>query len=173
MPPVAMLDAPPLKPVEPPAPRQRAITASVSRPVQETELTFAKGYSRRRAAQLVANMTSPPSIPQLTAAIDIKRIRTASLQFTQQERRVSRPAADNRAWSDNRSWGDNRSWTDNRDNRQRTARTARGESRSADRQARYPDYDSGRDRHSRQDRRHSYDRYGDSFARADNSYRRF
>jgi len=171
MPPVAMLDAPPLKPVEPPVapePRQRAIAASVSAPVAETELTFAKGYSRRRAAQLVVAMTSPPTIPALTAAINIKKIRAASLQFTPQERRVSRPAADNR------SWGDNRSWTDNRDNRQRTTRQARGQDRHADRQARYADYDyGGRDRSDRRDRRRTYDRFGDSFARADQPYRRF
>jgi hypothetical protein len=181
MPPVAMFDAPPLKPVEPPGPvepvepRQRAITASVSGPVPESELTFAKGYSRRRAAQLVANMTSPPSIPQLTAAINIKKIRATSLQFTQQERRVSRPAADNRAWSDNRMWGDNRSWTDNRDNRQRATSPARWQDRYADRQARTTDYDyGGRDRHNRQDRRRAYDRTGDGrFARAEAPYRRF
>jgi hypothetical protein len=175
MPPVAMLDAPPLKPIEPPEPpepRQRAITASVSSPIPESELTFAKGYSRRRAAQLVANMTSPPSIPALTAAINITKIRAASLRFTPQERRVSRPAADNRSWGDSR---DNRSWTDNRDNRQRSTRHARGQSRSADRHARYADYDyGGRERYSRQDRRRAYERYGDNrFARADALYRRF
>jgi hypothetical protein len=178
MPPVAMLDAPPLRlaePAEPAEPRQRAITASVSAPMPEGELTFAKGYSRRRAAQLIANMTSPPSIPALTAAINIKKVRAASLQFTEQERRASRPATENRSWSDNRSWGDNRSWADNRDDRQRTTRKARGESRYAERQARYADHDyGGRDRQSRQERRRGYERYGDGrFARADQQYRRF
>jgi hypothetical protein len=174
MPPVAMLDAPPLKPVEPPEPRQRAITASVGYggPIPESELTFAKGYSRRRAAQLVANMTTPPSIPQLTAAINIKRIRAASLQFTQQERRVSRAVTDNRQWGDNRSSSDNRDFADNR---QRTTKQAPGQNRTADRQARYADYDyGGRDRSNRRDHRRANDRSGDSrFARAEAPYRRF
>jgi hypothetical protein len=187
MPPVALLDAPPLKPIEPidpieppvpPEPRQRAITASVSGPVPESDLTFAKGYSRRRAAQLVANMTSPPSIPALTAAINIKKIRTASLRFTPQERRVSRPAADNRSWADTRFWADNRSWADSRnfaDTPPRTTRQAHGQDRYADRQARYADYDhGGRDRSDRRDRRRAYDRFGDgSFARVEAPYRGF
>src|SRR5262245_1292357 len=85
MPPVALLDAPPPKPVERPEPRQRAITAAATYgpTLAESELTFTKGYARRRAAQLAANMTSPLSIPQLTAAINIKKVRAASLRFTQ------------------------------------------------------------------------------------------
>ena len=183
MPPVAMLDAPPLKPVEPPEPpelRQRAITASVgygAPTLLESDLTFTKGYSRRRAAQLVANMTSPPTIPQLTAPISIKKIRAASLRFTQQDHRVNRSVADNRFWADNRSWGDNHSWGDNRslaDNRQRNTRNSRQQSRYADRQPGYSDYDyNGSDRHNRRDRRHARDRFGDSFARAEPPSRRF
>jgi hypothetical protein len=164
MPPVAMLDAPPPKPVERPEPRQRAISASVGYggPVAESELTFTKGYSRRRAAQLAANMTSPPSIPQLTAAINIKKIRAASLRFTQ-DRRLNRPVADNRYFADSRYPADNR---------QRTSRKARGHDRYADRQARYQDYNTY-DRHSRHDRRRARGGYGDSFARAEPPYRRF
>jgi hypothetical protein len=187
MTPIAMLDAPPLKPVELPAPepRQREITATVGYggPIRESDLTFTKGYSRRRAAQLAANLTSPPTIPQLTAPINIKRIRASSLRLTQQERHVSRSSADNRAWgenhswADNRAWGDNRSWNDNRswgDNRQRATRASRQHSRHADRPAHYNNYDYyGYDRHSRRDRRHMRDRFGASFARAEPSYGRF
>jgi hypothetical protein len=165
MPPVALLDAPPPKPVEPPEPRQRAISASVGYggpTPTESELTFTKGYTRRRAAQLAANMTSPPSIPQLTAAIDIKKIRTASLHFTQ-DRRLNRPAADDRFLADNRGFPDNR---------QRTSRPARGHDRNADRQTRYHDY-NGYDRQTRHDRRRGRDGYGDSFARVEPPYRRF
>jgi hypothetical protein len=117
-------------------------------------------------------MTTPPSIPQLTAAINIKRIRAASLQFTQQERRVSRTVADNRQWGDNRSSSDNRDFADNR---QRTTKQAPGQNRTADRQARYADYDyGGRDRSNRRDHRRANDRSGDSrFARAEAPYRRF
>ena len=162
-----MLDAPPLKPTAPsaPEPRQRNITASVGYggPILESELTFTKGYSRRRAALLVANMTSPTTIPQLAAPINIKKIRAASLRFTQQEHRVNRSAADNRAWADNRSWGDNR---------QRATRHSRQQNRRADRQARHNGYDyNGHDRHNRRDSRPARDRFGDSFARADAPYR--
>jgi hypothetical protein len=184
MPPVAMLDAPPLKPVEPPAapePRQRAITITATvgygGPVPETDLTFTKGYSRRRAALLVANMTSPPTIPQLTAPISIKKIRAASLRLTQQEHHVNRSIADNRSRGDNRSWADNRSWGDDRgfaDNRQRNTKHSRQQSRYGDRQSRYSDYDyNGYDRHNRRDGRHTRDHFGDSFARAEPPYRRF
>jgi hypothetical protein len=195
MPAVAMLDAPPPPapklveaptPTPPPEPRQRDITITATvgygGPIPESELTFSKGYSRRRAAQLVANMTSPPTIPQLTAAINIKRIRAASLRFTQQERHVShtdnRSWGDNRAWADNRSWGDNRQWGDNRgfgDDRQRNSRYSRQQSRY-DRQARSSSYDyngfnnyNGYDRHSRR----GHGRFGNSFARAEPSYGRF
>jgi len=171
MPPVALLDLPPPKPIEPPEPRQRAITASVGfyGPVlAESELTFTKGYSRRRAAQLVANMTSLPSIPQLTAAINIKKIRAASLRFTQ-ERRLNRTSADNRYTVDYRRFADS--------NRSRASRQARAHNRYVDRQARYAEYNSydrTYDRRGYRDRRHARDGYyGDShFARAE-SYRRF
>jgi hypothetical protein len=185
MPAIAMLDAPPLEappPVElpPPEPRQREITATVGYggPIRESDLTFTKGYSRRRAAQLVANMTSPPTIPQLTAAINIKRVRAASLRFTQQEHRVNHSTADSRYSGDNRSWADNRSWGDNRnfgDNHQRTTRHSRRQDRY-DRQTRSnnSNYDyGGYDRHNRRDRRPLHDRFGDSFARAEAPYRRF
>src|SRR5262249_36566202 len=134
MPPVALLDLPPPNPIEPPEPRQRAITASVGfyGPVlAESELTFTKGYSRRRAAQFVANMTSLPSIPQLTAAINIKKIRAASLRFTQ-ERRLNRTSADNRYTVDYRRFADS--------NRSRASRQARAHNRYVDRQARYAAY---------------------------------
>jgi hypothetical protein len=166
MPPVALLDVPPPKPVERPEPRQRAISASVgygSGTFSECELTFTKGYSRRRAAQLAANMTSLPSIPQLTAAINIRKIRAASLRFTQ-DRRVNRTVADNRYFADNRRVADKG---------HRASRHARGQSRLVDRQARYGDYNTY-ERHSRHDRRRARDRTGDSrFARAEPSYGRF
>jgi hypothetical protein len=173
MPAVALLDVPPPKPVEPPEPRQRAISASVGYggpELSESELTFTKGYSRRRAAQLAANMSSLPSIPQLTAAINIKKIRAASLRLTQ-DRRVTRTVADNRYFADNRFFADNRQ---SAGNRSRTARQARGQNRHVDRQDRYGDYNTY-DRHNRHDRRRARDRYyGDSrFARAEPAYRRF
>jgi hypothetical protein len=173
MPPVALLDVPPPKPVESPEPRQRAISASVGYggpAIAESELTFTKGYSRRRAAQLAANMTSLPTIPQLTAAINIKKIRAASLRFTQ-DRRVNRTVADNRYSVDNRFLADNRQ---SAGNRSRAARQARGQKSYVDRQARYSDYNNVYDRHGRHDRRRARDRYGDSrFARAEPAYRRF
>ncbi len=186
MPPVVMLDAPPVKPSEAPeAQRTIAATVGYGGPIPESELTFSKGYARRRAAQLAATMTSPPSIPQLTAAINIKRIRAASLRFTQQERRVNRAAADNRYFADNRAWAENRSW-ENRswgDNR-RASRHSRALDRNADHHARYGDYGyNGHDRHSRRARHRGYDHYGDGrgydhygdsrFAGADQPYRRF
>jgi hypothetical protein len=171
MPAVALLDVPPPKPVEPPEPRQRAISASVGYggpEFSESELTFTKGYSRRRAAQLAANMTSLPSIPQLTAAINIKKIRAASLRFTQ-DRRVNRTVADNRYLGDNR-YSDNRRAADKGS---RASRQARGQSRYLDWQAHYGDY-STYDRHGRHDRRRARDHYGDNrFARAEPPYRRF
>jgi hypothetical protein len=136
------------KPVEPPEPRQRAISAAArygGATLSETDLTFTKGYSRRRAVQLAANMTSLPSIPQLTAAINIKKIRTASLRLTP-DRRVPRSAAEYR---------------------HRTAKYA-------PRHDRYAAYNPHHTRHGRHDRRRFRDRYGDNrFARADPSYRRF
>jgi hypothetical protein len=182
MPPVALLDAPPPKPVEapkpveppkaveppkpvePPEPRQRAIAVSASHggvEPSESELTFTKGYSRRRAAQLVATVTSLPSIPQLTAAIDIKKIRAASLLFTQGDR-ANRTVAENPA--------------DNRlaDKGSRTSRHARGHNRYVDRQDRYFDYNTYYDRRGRRDRRGARDRYGDGrFAGAEWAYRPF
>src|SRR5262249_12437608 len=132
MPPVAWLGLPPPpKPAGRPEPRQRAISASVgyaSGTLAESDLTFTKGYSRRRAAQLVANMTSLPSIPQLTAAINIKKIRAASLRFTQ-DRRLNRTSADNRYTVDYRRFADS--------NRSRASRQARAHNRYVDRQARY------------------------------------
>ncbi len=174
LPPVVWLDAPPVKPVEPPKPpepRQRAISAAVGYggPVAENELTFTKGYSRRRAAQLAASMTSLPSIPQLTAAINIKRIRAASLRFTQQERRASRTAAENRYYGDNRRYADNRFPGDHgfADSPRRASRHSRAHNG-------YVDYNSS-SRHGRHDRRRrAGERYGNSrLARADAPYRRF
>jgi hypothetical protein len=140
------------KPVEPPAPRQRAISAAV---VSESELTFAKGYSRRRAAELVASMMSPPTIPRLTAAIDINKVRASSLRMTQpQDRRVNRPVADNRFFADQRFVPDQR---------HRASRTARERDRYAD----WNSWDR-RDRHGGQ---HARDRAGDHrFARTEPSY---
>jgi hypothetical protein len=184
MPAVALLDAPPPRPVERPEPRQRAISASVGYggPITESELTFTKGYSRRRAAQLAANMTSLPSIPQLTAAINIKRVRAASLRLTQ-DRRVNRAVTDNRYFGDNRYYADSRYPADNRrgaDKGDRASRHARGNSRHVDRQDRYGDRQdrygdfNTYDRHSRHDRRGARDHSGDNrFARAEPPYRRF
>lgn len=185
MPPVALLDVPPPKPVEPPEPRQRAISASVGYggpEATESELTFTKGYSRRRAAQLAANMTSLPSIPQLTAAINIKRVRAASLRLTQ-DRRVNRAVTDNRYFGDNRYYADSRYPADNRrgaDKGDRASRHARGNSRHVDRQDRYGDRQdrygdyNTYDRHSRHERRGARDHSGDNrFARAEPPYRRF
>ena len=176
MPPVAMLDAPPPKPVEAPAPRQKAISAAVGyggAAVSESELTFAKGYSRRRAARLAANMTSLPSIAQLAAAIAIKKVRPASLRLTQ-DRRVPRAAADSRYFADNRSFADDRRLADIP---QRASRHARGPSRAADRQPRYADHYNVYDRQTRHDRRHrGREHYGygnDWFARAEPGYPRF
>jgi hypothetical protein len=136
------------EPVEPPALRQRVISAAVrssGTALSESDLTFTKGYSRRRAVQLAANMTSLPSIPQLTAAINIKKIRTASLRLTP-DRRVPRSAAEYR---------------------HRTAKDAR-------RHDRYADYNPHHIRHGRHERRRFRDRYGDNrFARAEPPYRRF
>jgi hypothetical protein len=169
MPAAALLDLPPPKPVERPEPRQRAITASVGYggpAFSESDLTFTKGYSRRRAAQLAANMTSLPSIPQLTAAINIKKVRAASLRITQ-DRRVSHPVADNRYVADDRRVSDKR---------HRTSRQARGQNRYADYNSygRYNSY-NGANRYSRHDGRYrGRERYGDSrFARAEQPYRRF
>ena len=166
MPPVAWLDLPPPpKPADRPEPRQRAISVSVgyaSGTFAESELTFTKGYSRRRAAQLVANMTSLPSIPQLTAAINIKKIRAASLRFTQ-DRRLNRTVADNPSSAEARHVADKR---------HRASRQARGQSRYAEYNS-YSRYNSpyGANRYNRHEGRH---RYGDSrFARADQFYRRF
>lgn len=181
MPPVTLLDAPPPKPVEPPVPRQRAISASVGYggAVSESELTFAKGYSRRRAAQLAANMTSLPSIPQLTASININKIRAASLRFAQADHRINRSAADYRYVADNRSYGDDRRFADGP---RRASKHVRGHGRTVDRQAQYADYYADyynvHDRRSRHDHhyrgRERYYGYGDgSFARADPQYRRF
>jgi hypothetical protein len=160
-PPVVMAEA---KPVEPPAPRQRAISAAV---VAESELTFAKGYSRRRAAQLVASMMSPPTIPRLTAPIDINKVRASSLRLTQpQDRRVSRPVADNRFFADQRFVPDSRHGADRRH---------RASARERDRYAdyRYADWNSW-DRLERHGRQHARDRGGDNrFARAEPSYRPF
>jgi len=187
MPAVALLDAPPPPPIEPTVPRQRAISvaAGYGGPIAESDLTFTKGYSRRRAAQLVANMTSLPSIPQLTAAIDIKKIRATSLRLTQ-DRRVTgdRQVSSNRTWDRSRqaNWdhGWDRSWdrqvtTDRRvqrrgaDNRHRTPKRAR----SHDRYDRYTDY-NGYARQGRHERHRARDRYGDNrFARAEPGYRRF
>lgn len=155
--PVASLAPAAPKPAEPLAPRQRDISASVGyggASLAESELTFAKGYSRRRAAQLAANMTSLPSIPQLTAAIDIKKIRVASLRLTQ-DRRVRRPVADNRQRASKRSRGHDR-YTDNRytDNR-------------------YTDYNAYNPQ-GRHDRHRGRERNGDNrFARAEPPFRRF
>jgi hypothetical protein len=166
MPPVAWLDLPPPpKPADRPEPRQRAISVSVgyaSGTFAESELTFTKGYSRRRAAQLVANMTSLPSIPQLTAAININKIRAASLRFTQ-DRRLNRTVADNPSSAEARHVADKR---------HRASRQARGQSRYAEYNS-YSRYNSpyGANRYNRHEGRH---RYGDSrFARADQFYRRF
>ncbi len=185
MPQVALLDAPPPKPVEPPEPRQRAISVSVGYggPISESELTFTKGYSRRRAAQLAANMTSLPTIPQLTAAINIKKIRAASLRFTQ-ERRVTRSVADNRSVADDRRGADKRHRAARRDREQ----TRYAEYNSYSRSNSYNSYNNyngfnsynnyngfnGPNRYSRQEGRHrGRERYGDSrFARADQPYRR-
>jgi hypothetical protein len=165
MPAVAWLDLPPPKPVEPPAPRQRAISASVGYGTfSESDLTFTKGYSRRRAAQLAANMTSLPSIPQLTAAINIKKIRAASLRITQ-DRRVSRPVAENRTVADDRRFTDKR---------HRASRHTQNPYADYNRYRGYDNYSSS-NRYSRHEGRHrGRDRYGDSrFARAEQPYRRF
>jgi hypothetical protein len=184
------------KPVEPPAPRQRAISAAAGyggATIAESELTFTKGYSRRRAAQLAATMTSLPSIPQLTAAIDIKKIRAASLRITPpQYRRASRPVADNRSFADNSFFADQHVVPDSRsvsDKRHRASRHARGQDRHADsrsagnrrtdyRRADYPftDYNSyeRRDRRDRHGHQRGRDRYGDNrFARAEPLFGRF
>ncbi len=150
MPPVALLDVPAPKPFDAPEPRQRAISASVGyggAVFSESELTFTKGYTRRRAIQLAANMTTLPSIPQLTAAININRIRAASLRFTQ-DRRIRTV--------DTRSSGNNRRLADNRAHPAGHARV-----------------NHYADRHWRRDRRHFRDRYDNHMARADQPYRRF
>ena len=155
--PVASLAPAAPKPAEPLAPRQRDISASVGyggASSAESELTFAKGYSRRRAAQLAANMTSLPTIPQLNAAINIKKIRVASLSLTQ-DRRVRRPVADNRQRASKRSRGHDR-YTDNRYNDNR-----------------YTDYNAY-NRQGRHDRHRGRERNGDNrFARAEPPFRRF
>jgi hypothetical protein len=142
------------KPVEPQEPRQRAISASVGYrgpSLSEIELTFTKGYARRRAIQLAANMTSPLTIAQLTAAISINKVRPANLRLTR-DRRVPRYVAESRY---------------------RASKHPRRNERYVDYNRRYADYGFYSAPHGRQERHRGRD-YGDSrFARAGLWYGRF
>ena len=53
--------------------RKRQIATAIGHgaPLSESELTFTKGYPRRRAAQIAAGMISPSAIPQLATATDV------------------------------------------------------------------------------------------------------
>jgi hypothetical protein len=83
--------------VEPPAARQREISAAIGHgpALSESELTFTKGYPRRRAAQLAAGMISQPVIPQLTTAADVAKSDVFDPRFGQGAR-IPRSVAESR-----------------------------------------------------------------------------
>jgi hypothetical protein len=74
---------PPIRQAEP---RQRALSAAVAGyagpSLSESELTFARGYSLRHAAQLAPNIALPAPTSKINASIDLKKIQVASLRIT-------------------------------------------------------------------------------------------
>jgi hypothetical protein len=92
---VASPVAPP--PVPPPEPRQRALSAAVvgyGHPMLESELTFAKGYSLRHAAQLAPNIALPAPTSKINASINLKKIQVASLRIAHLRRAPRHVAPD-------------------------------------------------------------------------------
>jgi hypothetical protein len=135
---VAPVAPPPVPPAEP---RQRALSADVvgyaGSAISESELTFAKGYSVRHAAQLAPNIALPAPTSKINASIDLKKIQIASLRITQL-RRAPRHLVSSHQRIHKPSRAHNRDTVDNHPGRARhRARDRNGHDRYAHVEPRY------------------------------------